>query len=98
MSPEDIHCFGGPCCAVGLGFVHENCHYKECTALHEVEHCGMCTDYPCPQFGDGRNMSEQDMRDKLKDNFVLEEYEKFIKVFDNKSWVDEYHKHYFKSK
>jgi hypothetical protein len=43
-------------------------------------------------------MSEQDMRDKLKDNFVLEEYEKFIKVFDNKRWVDEYHKHYFKSK
>jgi hypothetical protein len=44
ISPKDINYFGGTCCAVGLGFVHENCHYKECTALHGVEHCGQCPD------------------------------------------------------
>jgi len=37
-------------------------------------------------------MSEQHMRDKLGDQFVLEEYERYIKVFDNKTWVDEFYK------
>ncbi|MDP4093976.1 MAG: DUF3795 domain-containing protein [Bacillota bacterium] len=92
MPVENIHCDGNTCCAVGLGFIHENCQYKKCTELHGVEHCGQCPDYPCSHFDDGRNMTEQHMRDKLKEKFILEEYEKYVKVFDNKSWIDKYHK------
>jgi hypothetical protein len=92
LSPLDIHCPGGPCCAVGLGLVHEGCHYKECTAAHGVEHCGQCPDYPCARFGEGRKMSENDMRENLGVRFELEEYEKYVKAFDHKTWVDEYRK------
>jgi hypothetical protein len=35
-------------------------------------------------------MSELDTREKLGAGFELEEYEKYVKVFDHKTWVDEY--------
>lgn len=89
IATRDIHC-GGSCCAVGLGFVHEGCRYKECTKAHGVAHCGLCPDYPCPQFADGRKMSEQDMREKLGDAFILAEYERYVKVFDNRTWVEKF--------
>ena len=37
-------------------------------------------------------MSEQDLREKLGDRFELAEYEKYVKVFDNKTWVERYRK------
>lgn len=90
--PADIHCEGGTCCAIGLGFEHENCIYKECTKQHSVEHCGQCPEYPCPHMDDGRNMDEITLRNKLKDDFDIEEYEKYVKVFDNKSWINKYYR------
>jgi hypothetical protein len=87
LAPEDIHCPGGSCCAEGLGLRHDDCRYKPCAARHGIAHCGECPDFPCPDFDDGRKMSEEDMRLKLGGRFDLGEYDKFIRVFDNRTWV-----------
>lgn len=95
---QDIHCEGGPCCAVGLGVMHRDCQIKKCIGLHGFEHCGQCPDYPCSQFDDGRNTGEQDMRDKLGENFNIEEYDRYVKTFNNKFWLNEYRELVHKSR
>lgn len=87
---EDVRCEGGSCCSVGLGFVHQGCKYKECASAHGVEHCGQCPEYPCAKSDDGRNIDERHMREKFREEFNIDEYERYVKVFDNQTWLGEY--------
>ena len=50
IKPEQVNCTG--CTASGVKFPHcENgCFMRKCAIGKQIEHCGLCSDYPCEEL------------------------------------------------
>jgi len=83
IKEEDIYCDGCRCTRESAKRIDQNCPVRSCVLSKEIEHCGECDDFPCDTFQERKGLSSEEAKDKLKQDFDQEEYDKYLLAYDN---------------
>ena len=86
-SAQDIHCDGCRCGAPGVR-LDDGCPVRPCVLEKGLNHCGECGEFPCAVFTRRKGHSPEDAKAALGDAFDMEEYETYLRAYDNKTRLE----------
>ena len=90
--PQDIYCDGYRSKKKDAILIDDKCPVRLCAADRNLIGCAECGKYPCETFALRKGMSAGDAKAALKDEYSDEEYETYLKAYDNKARLEAYKK------
>ena len=90
IQPDDIYCDGCRNMNKDAKRIDMGCIVRTCVMEKGLEHCGDCEEFPCVKFGERRGLSYEKAKEEQGSNFDEEEYDKYLKAFDNETRLKEY--------
>ena len=87
---EGAYCDGCRCEKSNAKRIDMGCPVRKCVIEKELSHCGNCGDYPCDTFNLRAGLTFEEAENKLGDRYDADEYEEYLRAFDNKTRLNEY--------
>lgn len=87
---DSIYCEGCRCEKPDAKRIDGRCPVRKCVVEKGTHHCGNCEKYPCDIFEQRKGLSAKDARNKLGEAFDADEYEEYLKAFDNATRLEGY--------
>lgn len=87
---EDVYCDGCRCDKSNAKRIDAGCPVRECVIKKGIDNCGDCNDFPCGTFNRREGLSREEAEHKFGERFDINEYEEYLKAFDNKTRLNEY--------
>ena len=82
---ERIYCDGCKCKKPDAQRLDSECPVRTCVINKGVIHCGKCDEYPCDTFKLRKGLSFDEAKQKLGENFDPNEYEQYLRAYDNQN-------------
>ena len=87
---ESTYCDGCRCDKPDTRRIDMECPVRKCVIEKGLSHCGDCDSYPCDTFNLRAGLTFEEAKNKLGDKFDANEYEDYLRAFDNKTRLDKY--------
>lgn len=87
---ENTYCDGCRCEKSDAKRIDYGCPIRKCVIEKKLAFCGDCNEYPCDIFKLRAGLSYEDAKNKLGEAFDADEYEEYLRAFDNTTRIDEY--------
>lgn len=68
------------------------CPVRKCVIEKGLNHCGDCKNYSCETFDQREGLCQEKAKSQQGDKFDIDEYNKYLLAYDNRTRIDEYTK------
>lgn len=87
---DSIYCDGCRCDKPDAKRIDICCPIRACVMDKGIEHCGDCDNYPCALFAQRVGLSMAEVKRQQGDCFDANEYDEYLRAYDNKTRLDAY--------